>query len=231
VIGFPHMLARLIAARDDRSLRTISRLYPVALVLLWIPAVLLGVWGAAAFPGLEGRESDLIFSKMIGRFLPPALGSIGVVAVVAAVMSTLDAQLLTLSSMLVRDVLDPLDARGGDRRDIRLGRWFLLGVAALVFLLSRTWGESVYSIAAFAFSGYVTLTPTLLLGVRWSRFNAAGAVASLLAGNAVLAVLTSAGLEPLGFLPVFWALVAASVAAVAGSFLAPPSAAVAQSPR
>ena len=58
VICFPHMLVRLVAARSEAGLRRVCVLYPLALVALWLPAVLLGLFGRAAFPGLEGRESD-----------------------------------------------------------------------------------------------------------------------------------------------------------------------------
>lgn len=231
VIGFPHMLARLMAGGSDESLRNVCRLYPLAMALLWVPAVMIGVWGAAAFPGLEGRESDRIFSLMTGAHLPAWLGPLGVVAVLAAVMSTLDAQILTLSSMLVRDVKDPYfgGSAGGPegpgrsqrpgRADVLAGRGFAVLIGAAVFTLAQVWGASVFDISRMAFSGYVTLVPTLLLGVRWRRFTAGGAIASILVGNAVLAGAWIFEPPLLGFLPVFWALLFGTAAAVAGSLL------------
>ncbi|MEQ8276093.1 MAG: sodium:solute symporter family protein [Deltaproteobacteria bacterium] len=208
VIGFPHMLVRLMAGKSEDALRTVSRFYPIALLLLWVPAVMLGVWGAAAFPGLEGRASDRIFSLMSANHLPAAFGSLGFVAVLAAVMSTLDAQILVLSSMLVRDVLKaPKDA-------VRAGRWFGLAVSVVVFVLSVTWGSSVFEIASFAFSGYVTLAPVLFLGVRWKACTREGAIASIVVGNVVLLLGVAKVLPTFGFLPVFWALVAGTITAI-----------------
>lgn len=211
VIGFPHMLVRLMAGRSEQSLKNVSRLYPIALILLWIPAVMFGVWGAAAFPGLEGRASDKIFSLISSQHLPPVFGSLGFVAVLAAVMSTLDAQILVLSSMLVRDVLPKSDY------GVRTGRIFGVIVAAVVYVLSLLWGSSVFEIAAFAFSGYVTLAPVLFLGVRWRACTAEGAIASVVVGNVVLILAQTKVLPTFGFLPVFWALVAGLVTALAVS--------------
>lgn len=232
VIAFPHMFARLMAAGNERSLKAICQLYPLALVCLWVPAVMLGVWGAAAFPELVGKDSDRIFSLMTGEYLPPWLGAVGQLALLAAVMSTLDAQILTLSSMLVRDVLDRFGkgARAIDEqpdgdalaaRDVRAGRLFAVLVAAATYGLSLTWGDSLFDISRFAFSGYVTLVPALFLGVRWRRFTADGAITSVLVGNAVLLLCELGWAPSFGVLPVLWGFTAGVVSGVAVSLARP----------
>ena len=227
VIGFPHMLVRLFTARSERSMLQICRVYPIALLFLWLPAVLCGVFGALAFPGLEGKASDRVFTLMAQEYLPPWLAGLAFLAVLAAVMSTLDAQLLTLGSMLSRDVLP---TRRTPRAEILATRGFALLVAVATFLLWRYGGASVFAFASVAFSGYVTLVPTLFLGVRWKRFTATGALASLVAGTGVYAAaLASAGgfdsavrASWLGFLPAFWGLVAAVAGALVGTALSAP---------
>ncbi len=225
VIAFPHMLVRLMAASSEESLKTICRVYPIALILLWVPAVMLGFWGAALVPGLEGRESDRIFAEVITQALPPWLAAVGFLAVIAAVMSTLDAQILTLGSMVTRDVCGDADTQHTAKRDLRLTRFSGAIISVAVFAWWQLGGSSIFDIAAIAFSGYVTLAPTLFLGVRWRRFTARGAVASIVAGNLVYAFSLAAtdwnarAASWLGFLPVFWALFAALVAALLASLL------------
>ncbi len=224
VIAFPHMLARLMAAKDQRTLRSVCRMYPIALLLLWVPAVMIGVWGAAEFPGLDGSESDRILALMSEAHLPAFFGGLGFLAVLAAVMSTLDAQILTLSSMVVRDVVGPL--RGGtEEGGVRAGRLFGLALGVLVFVLSQVWTESVGDISRMAFEGYVTLVPALFFGVRWRRFTAAGAIASIVTGNAVLALgwVAGRGVTWLGFTPVFWGFVAGIAAGLLVSLATRPA--------
>jgi SSS family solute:Na+ symporter len=221
-ICFPHMLVRLMAARDERALRGVCRLYPLALGALWVPAVLIGVWGAAAFPGLVGKESDKIFALMSAEHLPAWLGPLSVVVVLAAAMSTLDAQILTLSSMLVRDVLDRLRPSRAVRNDVATGRLFGVGVAALVYVLFLSWGPSLFQMAEVAFSGYTTLAPAIFCGVRWRRCTAQGAAASIVVGNAVLFAALDGRLPLFGFLPVFPAFTAALATCVFVSLATPP---------
>lgn len=226
VIGFPHMLVRLLAASSEASLARICRLYPLGMLLLWLPAVLCGVFGALEFPGLVGKESDRVFTLMADQFLPPWLAGLAFLAVLAAVMSTLDAQLLTLGSMLSRDVL-PADR---DERTERLaGRLFASLVALATLAFWYFGGSAVFDLASIAFSGYVTLVPTLFLGLRWQRFSSTGAIASLVLGSVVLLIALQAagGLTSttrpawFGFLPVFWGFLGAVFGAVGGSLIRP----------
>lgn len=224
VIAFPHMFVRMFAARDTAALKNVARLYPLMLVLLWLPAVIFGVWGAAEFPGLAGRASDGIFPRMISAHLGPVLQGMALAGVLAAVMSTLDAQLLTLSSMLTRDILRRVHPNLSGTGEVMAGRIFTLALSLTVLGVALQRPASIFDIAAFAFSGYVTLVPTLLLGLRWRRCTAAGAIASILAGNAAL-LLAQLGVLPRIFdvLPVAWGLLAAALGAVLGSLASAPT--------
>jgi len=218
VIAFPHMLVRLMSATDERSIKNICRIYPIAMTILFLPAVMLGFWGVAVMPGLE--DHDKIFAEVVTHVLPTWLSAIGFLAIIAAVMSTLDAQILTLGSMLTRDVLGRLVEKRSVDRDILWGRIFGVVVAIAVYAWWALASATIFDIAAIAFSGYVTLVPALFLGVRWRRFTRAGAMLSILVGNLVYALaLADCGWNAraaswAGFLPVFWALLAAILAGV-----------------
>lgn len=222
VIGFPHMLARLMAAKDADSMRRVVVLYPIALGLLWVPVVLIGVLGAAAFPGLE-RSDEILFS-MTAAHMPAGFAAVAFVAVLAAVMSTLDAMILTLSSMLVRDVLRPFLPDLGERRQVALGRAFAIALGAAVYVLALGEHPSIFQISSLAFEGYVMLVPLLFFGVRWRRATAAGAVASVVLGNAVLFCGWRGAFDTLGFRASFFGLLAAIVAGWAVSLVTRPTA-------
>lgn len=214
VIAFPHMLVRVFAARDQAALRNTCRLYPPALLALWLPAVLIGVWGAAAIPGLEGRASDRIFPLMVTAHTGPWMQGLGLAAILAAVMSTLDAQFLTLSSMLGRDALRRVWPAMSERAEIRAGQGFSMVLAVVTFVVVLWPPDSIFGIATFSFSGYVMLVPTLYLGLCWRRFTAAAAIGSIVVGNVVLLGAFAVGTPPWGVLPVAWGLTAAIVVAV-----------------
>jgi len=226
VIAFPHMLVRVFAARDTTALKNTCRLYPILIILLWGPVVVMGVWGTTEIPGLEGKAADGIFPLLVQRHGGSIVQGIGLAGILAAVMSSLDAQALTLSSMLSRDVLRRYVPNIGDRREVMLGRIFLLVISIVVYVIVVLRPASIFDIATFSFSGYVMLVPTLLLALRWRRYTAAGAIASIVAGNVVLLWAFSLDQPLAGLLPVAWGLLAAVVAGVGLSLVTrpPPSA-------
>jgi len=218
VIAFPHMLVRIFAAQDEESLKNACRLYPAAMVMLWIPCVLFGVWGTLDFPALAGRASDAVFPLLIQRHLGPFAQGLALASILAAVMSTLDAQMLTLSSMLTRDVLRNVR---GDRQQIFLGRSFLVVLAAITWIIAIRKPASIFSIAALSFSGYVTLIPTMFLSMRWPSFSRAAATCSIVVGNLALVTSHTWGPKDALLLPVAWALLGGTMAAVFTTLLFP----------
>lgn len=221
VIAFPHMMVRIFAAKDVAALKNACRYYPPAMVLLWIPAVLFGLWATVEHPGLVGKQSDAVFPMLVLDHLGPLLEGLALAGILAAVMSTLDAQMLTLSSMLTRDVLP---AGLSDRNQVRFGRLFLVVLAVLTWWIVVQKPASIFTLATLSFSGYVTLVPTLYLGLRWRRFTVWGATASIVLGNGVLVLSFAEVIPALGLLPVAWGFAAAIVGALAGSWLSRPAA-------
>ena len=101
---FPQIMMRFFAAGDDRSLKQTMVLYPIVAGIIFIFPVLIGVWGRVSFPGVEGRATDQILLMMLEAHSPEWLAGLVVVGALAAFMSTLDSQLLALSSMVTRDI-------------------------------------------------------------------------------------------------------------------------------
>ncbi len=218
VLAFPHLLVRVFAAKDAKSLKNAIRYYPAIMIGLMLVSTLFGVWGRIEFPDFVGRDSDMIFPMVIRSHFGPAIQGIALAGILAAVMSTLDAQILTLSSMLTRDVWHGLS----QRRQLVLGRLFLVLLGGIAYYIVILRPASIFALAQLSFSGFVTLTPVWLLGLHWKRFTAAGAIAAIFAGNAVLVVMFYDLLPNPGLMPVAWSFMTTSIVGIAVSFITTP---------
>ena len=105
---FPQLFQRFYAAKSPRGLSTTMSLYPLLTGFLFLLPVTIGVLGRLSFPTLpEGAAADQILPLMLAKHAPPVIEALVLTAALAALMSTLDSQLLTLSSMFARDVVGP----------------------------------------------------------------------------------------------------------------------------
>ena len=210
---FPQMLMRFFAAGDDRSLKTSMVLYPVVAGVLFICPVMIGLWGHLAFPDLVGRASDQIMPLMLGRYSPEWLTGIVMVGALAAFKSTLDSQLLALSSMLTRDIYQRYwRPQSSLAEQVRVGKFVVIALAVVGLAIALRPPEAILSLATHAFSGLAVLFPMLVGAVYGLRWSAGGAMVSVIGGEAVLLGFAT-GVFPealqAGFLPLIPAVLVA----------------------
>lgn len=222
IFAFPFVWIRMISARSSRDLRISGIAYPVALVLTWVPAILLGLWGASLIPGLVGAQADSIIFMMTAQLLPDWVAAFGLVALLAIVMSSMDAQVLTLSNMLSRDIVGRYQRGSTPASQVRYARVFVLVLLALTYGVSLLEMPGIFDVAQFAFTGFAVFYPLLIAGIFWRRATKWGAMASLLVGQAI-AITGYLGWYPVvgGLQPVFWGVTIGTVVLVAVSLMTP----------
>ncbi len=228
---FPHIFMHWLTARRATAFRLPIVAYPLCIAVVWVPSVLLGVLGSAEVPGLAGSEASSILVRMIRLHAPEALAGLLAAGVLAAVMSSLDSQALSLSTLFTQDVarrLPGLEAMD-ERRQVLLGRLFVVGVLAACYLLSLVAERSIFRLGVWSFTGFAALVPLPVAALYWRRSTATGALAAVLSVAALWALAFLGGwpapeswLGRSGVEPVAWMLPVSALAMVAGSLLSRP---------
>ncbi len=180
VIVFPHVFMKLLIGKGVASLKRLTFWYPLIVLLTWPPVIYIGIWGAAVNPGLVGKASDAILPWMFAQYLPVWLSGIALAGILAALMSSIDAMFLSLSTMLTRDIVARFWAGSLKGREVFLGRALVLMLSVLILILSWWRPSSIFVIATFAFSGYIVAAPAMIGGLIWKRANRYGALASII---------------------------------------------------
>jgi SSS family solute:Na+ symporter len=150
-------------------------------MIVWVPCILVGVWGAAYLGG--GVNPNTVLGQMVGKLVhsPVLTGLVGA-GVLAAIMSSLDSQFLCVGTMFTNDVVVRLfgENRFTDKQRIALARGFILLVVAITYLLALWLKDSahVFDLGVWCFSGFASLFPLAFAAVYWRRTTAAGAIAS-----------------------------------------------------
>jgi SSS family solute:Na+ symporter len=220
IIAYPQMFQRFLAAEDERAFRALLVWWPLMVVVAALVPVLLGVWGAVAVPGLE--DPDSILPVLLETHTPVWIFGIVMGGAVAAMMSTADSLVLTLSSIVSRDLYRAhLAPNASDTRETWIGR----GVAAVLLVcglaIALVQHGTIIDLAVYFIQGNALVLPAFVGALYWRRASAWGALASVLSGQAYFLAAQFGPAPAFGFLPFVPALTIACVALVAGSLLSP----------
>ncbi|MEM6456549.1 MAG: sodium:solute symporter family protein [Acidobacteriota bacterium] len=183
---FPHIFLHWMSARRVETFRLPILAYPLCIAAVWLPSVLLGVLGHVNFPNLTSQEAGGVLIRMIHFHAPEALAGLLGAGVFAAVMSSLDSQVLALGTMFTKDVLQHRgwlrstgDAARDEQRQIWAGRAFVGAILLITYALSLIVDSTIFGLAIWSFTGFTGLLPILVAGVWWRRSTAAGVGAAL----------------------------------------------------
>ncbi len=193
--GNPHILVRYMSVEDPKALRASCVIGTVWNVLMAWGAVFIGLLGSAYYMNkaeLPGEDPENIFPFLASIHLHPFLMGIITAAILAAIMSTADSQLLVASSGVVRDIYQKIAARGKSitqKKLVFLSRLVVvfLVIASLVFgLLAK---KLVFWLVLFAWGGLgASFGPPLLLALYWKRTTMPGVAAGFISGTTVTIV-------------------------------------------
>ncbi|WP_321394261.1 sodium/proline symporter [Emcibacter sp.] len=107
-LGQPHLLTRFMSLRDQKSVRTAQKYAIFWFVVVLGNMVVLGLCGKILVPGPLSDPESLFFILSDG-LLPTVVGAILLAAVLSAIMSTADSQLLVSASAIAHDIMGEPD--------------------------------------------------------------------------------------------------------------------------
>ncbi|MGL5757503.1 sodium/pantothenate symporter [Plesiomonas sp.] len=220
VIGLPHTAVRCMAYKDSKALHFGMIVSTIIVGILMLGMHLTGALGRAVLPDLA--IPDQVIPTLMIQVLPPIAAGIFLAAPMAAIMSTIDAQLIQSSATLIKDLylrLRPQDEQN-ERRISRLSTLSTLILGVLLILAAWQPPEMIIWLNLLAFGGLqaVFLWP-LVFGLYWDRANAGGALTSMIAGGSCYVVMNLIGAKPLGLHAIVPTLIFGLLAFLVGNML------------
>ncbi|SBS29867.1 Sodium/proline symporter [Vibrio toranzoniae] len=189
--GQPHILARFKATRSNKDLTTARRIAVIWTALSMIGAMLVGLVGLvyvtnSGAPKLEDGEK--IFMLLVNAMFHPVIAGILLAAILAAIMSTADSQLLVSSSAMAEDLYKQVLKKDATSEEIvRVGRFAVILISLIALALAMTPDSSVLGLVSYAWAGFgAAFGPAIVLSLYWSRMNRNGALAGIVVGGVTI---------------------------------------------
>ena len=112
---------------------------------------MIGVLGHLEFPGLEGKEVDQILPKMMHALAPEWLSALIMTGALAAFMSTMDSQLLSLSTIFTRDIYKKIiHPSASFKMEVTVGKIIVVILASIGLLIAFLPPDSIFVIVRYA---------------------------------------------------------------------------------
>jgi len=201
---FPQLFQRFFSAKNRGSIAKTMLFYPLICTVVFFLPISVGVLGHLSFPDLVGKEADKILPLTMTLISGDFMAALVIAAGLAALMSTMDSQLLTLSSIFTRDIL-PLSGKFKGETSVS-GRIFVICLSIAGLLLAYKPPATILQIATQTFTGLAVLFPTVIFGLYLKKVFPVAALLSIICGEGVM-LLFYFKLIPAGpFLPVVWVM-------------------------
>lgn len=185
--GQPHILVRFMSIADKNDIPKAK-----LIGMSWMGFSILGSLGVGFFGyvyvlanGLELQDSEKIFITLSQLLFNPWIAGFLLAAILAAIMSTIDSQLLVSSSVLTRDIYHAIVRKeASDTELVWVGRATVIIIALIAWYISTDSNSSVLKLVSYAWAGFgAAFGPLIILSLYNHNITKSGAVAGMLVGS------------------------------------------------
>lgn len=220
-ISNPQVSQRLFIPRDLKAMQTMVKGF---LVFGFIYTIVSVIWGFSArllIPGLE--NADLATPELLAsQYVPTILALVAMIGITAAAISTIDSIMLTLSSLVVRDLFKNVEDNLEQEQNLRqllTAKIAILFIALLGFFFAIQELDLIAALSVAASIGLLVVVPSIFGAFFWKKATAFGSLASIIVGSITALYLQFSSLSPYGYGAGIWTLIISTAVFVIGSLL------------
>lgn len=187
--GQPHILARFKAIRSEHDIPAARRIAVIWSGLGLLGALLVG-FAAIGYFETPLEDGERAFMLLVDALFHPVISGILLAAILAAIMSTADSQLLVSSSALAEDFYKALFRREASQSElVWVGRFAVVGIAIVACVLAFDPDSKVLELVSYAWAGFgAAFGPALILALFWKRMTRLGALAGIVIGGTTVVI-------------------------------------------
>lgn len=184
--GQPHILVRFMSIRHEDEMQRAKIIGMSWMGISILGSLCVGFFGYAyvVANGVDLSDSEKIFITLSQLLFNPWISGFLLAAILAAIMSTIDSQLLVSSSVLTRDIYHALlRKKATDKELVWIGRATVIIIAVIAWAISSDQNSSVLQLVAYAWAGFgAAFGPLILWSLYSKKINRYGAISGMVVG-------------------------------------------------
>jgi sodium/proline symporter len=188
--GQPHILARFMAVENPQKLVAARRIAMVWMVLVLFGSVATGLAGIAYFADNPLENPETVFIALSQQLFNPWIAGIITAAILSAIMSTVDSQLLVSSSVISEDFYRVfVRPQASEKELLMVSRGAVTAIALLAMVIASDRESRVLDLVSYAWAGFgAAFGPVIVFSLFWRKMTAASAIAGMIVGAVTVVV-------------------------------------------
>ncbi|MBM3580194.1 MAG: sodium/proline symporter PutP [Alphaproteobacteria bacterium] len=190
--GQPHIISKYMAIKNSREISLARKICISWMSLSMLGAAAVGLLGFVYFANQPLKEPETVFISMATQIFHPVMIGILIAAILAAIMSTLNSQIIICCSSLAKDFYQRFFRKGASEKEMLLvSRSGVVLIAMISCLLALDEKSSVLQLVAHAWAGLgASIGPVILFSLFYQKTTKLAAIVGIISG-AVGAILFS----------------------------------------
>lgn len=194
--GQPHILVRFMSIKSIKELPKSITIATVWVFISLFGAIAIGLISIPMFAEMGSGDAEKVFIFMIAKLFNPWLGGILLAAILSAIMSTIDSQLLVSSSALTEDFYKKVIKKDASEKElIFIGRVCVLLISIIALVLALSPKNTVLGLVSYAWGGFgAAFGPLVIMALFSKKTTWQSALVGMLVGTITLVVWKNLGL-------------------------------------
>ena len=184
--GQPHILVRFMGIKNADDIKHSRRIAMVWVIFSLTAAVLVGLLGRVYISeDLSATAGEIVYIKMVLSIFPIVFAGLFLAAILAAIMSTADSQLLVTASAITEDFYKTkIRKNASEKEAMMVSRGTVIVVAIIAAIIATNPNNTVLGLVENAWAGFgATFGPIVLFSLFWKRTTKKGAIAGMITGG------------------------------------------------
>jgi len=188
--GQPHILARFMAVKSHREIPKARLVGMSWMVISLYGAIFTGFIGIAYYGDHPLDNPETVFIGLSQVLFNPWVSGCLIAAILSAIMSTVDSQILVCSSAVTEDFYRGIFRKDSSQRElVWIGRFSVIIIAIVALTIARNPESRVLELVAYAWAGFgAAFGPVIILSLFWKRMTRNGALGGIITGAVTVVI-------------------------------------------
>ena len=188
--GQPHILARFMAVEDPQKLNSSKWIAMSWMLVVLFGSVSTGLAGITYFVGQPLANPETVFIILSQSLFNPWIAGIITAAILSAIMSTIDSQLLVSSSVISEDFYRVfVRSKASEKELLLVSRIAVVVIALLALVIASDRNSRVLELVSYAWAGFgAAFGPVIIFSLFWRSMTALSAVIGMVVGAVTVVV-------------------------------------------